>query len=573
MDMDMGSMDSEATPPNMNAPYANTLAGLLAGFILLLTIRCWFLVAWRRRNPSTWVGSCFTRLDPIIRSYCSAERRVINACSYTVCAGRQPLLPPLGALLIAISLISAVLPLLLVQTDLKVNSNRAGFLALSIVPFLLASTGKNSAVSLLTGISSVRLNWLHRLLGTALILLTTVHMACMLYAWGKFPSFLQSQLELNKVHYGLVGYGSLCVVVLGSIYPVRKYAHEVFLGTHLLAFVFLGAIAKHTPYALRYFFAGLFCYVLNALAGWFVKSYLARARIEILPERCTRLTLRLSSPMVHHPGQHIYVCLPSISKIEWHPFTITSTQVDKEGACDTRVEVHACVRGNFTRKLYNTVYPDKELVAFVAGPCGIAHDHLKSATMLRNEAVAIVTAGAGITFGMRLIRELAAALLTPSENDTAIQTGPVVLEDIYFLWSVRHEEELAWFNFELRQLLADFDKAYQIKSSSMPRLHIQYYITGGSTTDAGTPIEKYDDLSLAAIPKMNDRSEPSTVVPTVFHKQHINARCLITDLYKPESSFGLYVCGPAGFNASFKNAVAGTKHNSQLLLHCEDFEI
>ena len=38
--------------------------------------------------------------------------------------------------------------------------------------------------------------------------------------------------------------------------------------------------------------------------------------------------------------------------------------------------------------------------------------------------------------------------------------------------------------------------------------------------------------------------------------------------------FFLIVCGPTGFNASFKNAVASfsVKKSANVTLHCEDFE-
>lgn len=448
-------MSTQATPPNINEPYANNLITIIASIIGFFIVRH---LCQRFMVPTT--------LGAQYRKY---ENRIINTFSYSPLNGACP---PLGAFLLVCALLSAILPLLLLNVDLKLNSNRAGFLALALVPFLLSSTGKNSAVSFLTGISSIKMNLLHRVLGLALVVCATVHMAFMLQSWAKFPAFMQSQLQVTKVQYGLAGYGSLCVVILGSFLPVRKYCYELFLGTHLLGVVFIGLIAVHTPYAMRYFISGLFCYSLNLVAVWFAKTYMAQARFEVLPEGCTKISIQLSSPIrKHHIGQHINLCIPAISAFQWHPFTITSVQ-QQHAKHQYSIEVCVIARGNFTNALYKKVNPSQELPVFVSGPFG--SQGVQSMDILQNQSsVVIASGGAGVTFGMRLLRELTDTMITYDENKPVNDNlNHWKTKDIYFYWSVKRALELEWFRHELEQLNYLYEQ-----NKHFPRLFIQLHVT------------------------------------------------------------------------------------------------
>ncbi|KAG0165376.1 hypothetical protein DFQ30_008537 [Apophysomyces sp. BC1015] len=518
MDMDMDMGITEATPWNINIPQAGALAGVLTGFIFLLTLRHG-LMTWRRGQPSqTGLWKIYTR----------TERYIINKCSYTI-GPREPFLPPIGGILLVLAFISAALPLLLVDVDLKINANRAGFLVLAIVPFILGSAGKYSAVSLLTGISPIKVNYFHRLLGTAAVVSATVHMSTQIQSWSKFPLFLAEQLKLTKVHYGLAGYSCLLVVFVGSIYPVRKYLHEAFVLTHLLAFGFIGAIAKHTPYAMRYFVGGLICYAVNALAGWFVQSYLAKARVEVLQERCTRLSLRLASPMAHKPGQSVYICIPAISIFQWHPFTITNAQSIAEGITDM-VELHVCVRGNFTRAIYGKADPSQEWTVFVCGPIG--NDVNIHEAMASHETIALMNGGAGVTFGIRLLRELASSILEKSP------TTRIVTRDIHFCWSVRDAGELNWFEREITKFTYMFETARR-SDPGIPVLHVRLHVTGGTRSE----IDENEKATLETHDFMRDCEHDSTDVnsntaPKTIFGQRIDTPDFLRSL--SESTLAVY---------------------------------
>lgn len=546
---------------SINAPMAHILAYITVGFVGCLGIRHLFNLSPRIRGSG------------LGKQYLRVERYFSNKLAYTILPRHiRPTLPPLGAILIVVVFFCCALPILLVRNNLRINSNRAGYMVLTIVPFLMSCTGKHSAFALITGMSPVKLNFFHRLLGFACVIFATVHMACMLQQWSKFPSFLASNLATDQVKYGLSGYGCLCLVFLGAQYPFRRFCYEAFLGTHLFAFGFIGAIAKHSDYAMNYFAAGIICYGLNAFVGLFVKSRLARANVEALPNGCTRLQLRMSSPVLHRPGQHIYIMLPKISYIQWHPFTITNTFSDKSGG-GIVVELHATVRGNFTRSLYQKA-DGQDWVAFVSGPCGNGSYDLEPQYILKtHKKVLLMNAGAGVTFGIRLLRELSAV----------IQENPMdtwVTRDIYFCWTVRNAGELEWFKRELESHIMSFGELSSA-SDKVPRIHVHLYATR-SADGSMSPIEEEKFADFAEVSRVKQEygkrmqlsaylDNPDGLQMGVFGKFDVaNSQCR---RLTSESNMNCTACGPKEFNAEIKNLVASqTSLKSVPHLHCESFE-
>lgn len=74
-------------------------------------------------------------------------------------------------LLIPVFLLSTLFP----ESQLAENPNRFGFLALACIPPLFVLSSKNGAISLLLGRSWVAVNFLHRWLGRAVLLLVVCH--------------------------------------------------------------------------------------------------------------------------------------------------------------------------------------------------------------------------------------------------------------------------------------------------------------------------------------------------------------------------------------------------------------
>ncbi|KAF9572043.1 hypothetical protein EC968_010374 [Mortierella alpina] len=383
-------------------------------------------------GTTTEVEDSSARSSPNKRwTYSRVENWVVNKSSATLYLG--PFLHLVaGATLLALIFLSILAVLLLTDVDLMRNSNRAGYLGLACIPFLFAFTGKNSIISLITGMSHHRLNQVHRFLGLCLVVLVSVHMGCMFYVWQPWQFLVDQQMATSKVRYGLATYTTLCLMVVMAAWPVRRWAYEVFVVSHSLFLVFLVLVSYHTPYAMRFIAAGVFFYVINVLTGWFVKTHTAVAQATVFSGRLTRL--RMDRPVVAHvAGQHIYVCVPSMSLIQWHPFTISS-------AHQSSLTVHARAVGGFTKRLCR--WPENtQRRVLLAGPYG---EGVRVGRGLDVHKTVFVAAGSGLAYIVPILMDL----LQDRQQQAKARASAVEV-----IWCVRDPGEVQWFEEELEMAL------------------------------------------------------------------------------------------------------------------------
>lgn len=145
---------------------------------------------------------------------------------------------------------------------------------------------------------------------------------------------------------------------------------------------------------MRFITTGILLFALDQLTGWAIKTNVARARVEILPNRCVRITLACDlAAAPRRAGQHVYLCIPAISLYQWHPFTISSI------GTGSLLTLHAQAVGPFTRKL-NEMNDGAQLLALVAGPYG------EPPQVKEYDSVLMIAGGSGITFTMPMLQDM-----------------------------------------------------------------------------------------------------------------------------------------------------------------------
>ncbi|KAF9186796.1 hypothetical protein BGZ51_001591 [Haplosporangium sp. Z 767] len=256
-----------------------------------------------------------------------------------------------------------------------------------------------------------------------------------------WKTLLEDKLSTSKVRFGLATYTTLCLIVVTAAWPVRRWAYEVFVISHSLFLVFLVLVGLHTPYAMRFTVAGIFFYIINALTGWCVKTHMAVAQATVYQSRLTRL--RMDRAVPHAPGQHIYVCVPSMSLIQWHPFTIS-------GSDQNSLTVHARAVGGFTKKL--CWWPDNtQRRVILSGPYG---EGVQAGRGLDLHKVIFLAAGSGFAYIAPILMDL-----LKSRRQTKSSNCPVEV-----VWCVRDvgtfgieiivlEDEVQWFQEEIEMAL------------------------------------------------------------------------------------------------------------------------
>ncbi|CAN1793562.1 Ferric reduction oxidase 2 [Linum perenne] len=182
---------------------------------------------------------------------------------------------------------------------------------------------------------------------------------------------------------------------------IRRKMFELFFYTHYLYIVFVVFFVFHVGFSYA-------CYMLPSFYLFLVDRYLRflqsrqRVRLDssrILPGQTLELNFSKAPGLKYNPTSVMFLNVPSISKLQWHPFTITSNS-DLES---DKLSVVIKGEGNWTTKLYQMVSSptvDRFDIS-VEGPYGPASTHF-----LRHETLVLVSGGSGITPFISILREL-----------------------------------------------------------------------------------------------------------------------------------------------------------------------
>ncbi|PIM97205.1 Ferric-chelate reductase (NADH) [Handroanthus impetiginosus] len=158
--------------------------------------------------------------------------------------------------------------------------------------------------------------------------------------------------------------------------PIRRKMFELFFYTHYLYILFIIFFILHIG-------IGFACIMLPGFYLFVIDRYLrflkSRERVRLVSARvlpCDTLELNFSKSrgLNYNPTSNIFINVPSISKLQWHPFTVTSSSnLEPE-----RLSVVIKCEGSWTKKLYEIISspssPNRFQVS-VEGPYGPSATH------------------------------------------------------------------------------------------------------------------------------------------------------------------------------------------------------
>ncbi|KIP02610.1 hypothetical protein PHLGIDRAFT_78922, partial [Phlebiopsis gigantea 11061_1 CR5-6] len=319
-----------------------------------------------------------------------------------------------GQMLVVAGYLVTVLVCLTMDSQLITNPNRGGFLALAQFPVVFLFATKNSVVSLLLGPGNgyEKLNYVHRWSGRGLFLCAGVHGAL----WIR--NHLQYGLPIigeQKETSGVAAFGTLCIIVLTSLRPARRYLYQFFYFTHVLGFVaFFITICYHTTYASPWIFPPLAFYGLDLL--------MRMLRYNIKDATLVPVDGNMTLIHVHdcdggwQAGQHVRLRVFFNGRLlESHPLTICNAPPQTSATPTRTLTLAARVKGDWTRALnaYATeeqtrlslgsekAAPPVEVQVMLDGAYGGARIDLGA-----YESVLLLAGGSGATFTLGLLDEL-----------------------------------------------------------------------------------------------------------------------------------------------------------------------
>ncbi|XP_030934416.1 ferric reduction oxidase 4-like isoform X3 [Quercus lobata] len=300
------------------------------------------------------------------------------------------------------------------QESKKINSKRwqTRFRSVSFIlgyvgnicwAFLFFPVSRGSSILPLAGLTSESSIKYHIWLGHLSTVLFAAHTIGFIIYWSTTHQMAE-MLEWRKDWVPNVAGEIAFVFAMGmwvtSFPRVRRKMFEVFFYTHHLYGFYIFFYVLHVG-------AAYFCMILPGIYLFFIDRFLRflqsrrRARLvsaRILPCDTVELNFSKSPGLIYNPTSILFLNVPSISKLQWHPFTITSN-------CNMEPDKLSIVikrDGSWSQKLYQELSSSVDyLNVSVEGPYGPTSSHF-----LRHESLVMVSGGSGITPFISIIREI-----------------------------------------------------------------------------------------------------------------------------------------------------------------------
>jgi len=218
-------------------------------------------------------------------------------------------------------------------------------------------------------------------------------------------------------------------------------------------------------------------------------------------------------------GQYLFLCAPYISRIQWHPFTISSAPQEKT----VTVHIRKCGEGSWTNELANyvssmgprnaTYYeltrqtatgliagkilgPDGQQILQADGPHSAPTQHLSE-----YDHVMVVGAGIGCT-------PVASTLKSVTQHKWRYYMGKCHPDHAYFFWVMAHHEidSFRWLIRTIKDCQDDvYDmRAKQAKDMSQKRFEFHIYVSSVPKDQKPIDVVVDDEIGFWGVPKADD---------------------------------------------------------------------
>jgi len=372
---------------------------------------------------------------------------------------------------------------------------RAAWVSVTQIPFIYLLSCKFNPISLLTGISYERFNWLHRWAARTVFLTVAVHWSFFFTEWS-LAGFVKMEFEMMPmVKYGFGAWSTLGWMILSGFGFFRNLSYEVFVAQHICAaatllwllYVHVPAYARYNIYMAIGFVA--FDWVSRIVWALLRNTHLLdsvrsgapgySASLEALPGDIVRITIG-DAAFRWKAGQHAYITIPRLRPLELHPFTIANACQNSTDAPARPLIMIVKAHSGFSKALHKAALrsdtSERTYRGFLTGPWGSPPD------LHHYDSVVLIATSTGASFTTPLLQELV--------------RRPGCVSKAVLHWIIRSKDHLNWYKRDLLALAED-------AQSGPLKLQIVVHVTtsrqGRPVTEAPTQAKTVITSSMCAV--------------------------------------------------------------------------
>ncbi|XP_074962824.1 NADPH oxidase 1 isoform X3 [Phalacrocorax aristotelis] len=258
------------------------------------------------------------------------------------------------------------------------------------------------------------------------------------------------------------------------------------------------------------------------LRVWRARQKVVVTKVVMHPARVLELQMQKKGFRME-VGQYIFVNCPTISLLEWHPFTLTSAPEEDF------FSVHIRLAGDWTERLIDTFQQQMlEMPRIeVDGPFGTA-----SEDVFQYEVAMLVGAGIGVTPFASILKSIWYKF---QQADQTLKT-----KKIYFYWLCRDTGAFAWFN----DVLASLEQK-MAESGKADFLTYRLFLTGWDTCIANNVALRFD-TAMDTLTGLRHK--------TIFGRPMWNNEFAAVAAAHPRSVVGVFLCGPGALAKSLQKS-------------------
>ncbi|XP_052026731.1 NADPH oxidase 1 isoform X1 [Apodemus sylvaticus] len=269
----------------------------------------------------------------------------------------------------------------------------------------------------------------------------------------------------------------------------------------------------HPPESWKWILAPIAFYIFERILRFYrSQQKVVITKVVMHPSNVLELQMRKRGFSME-VGQYIFVNCPSISFLEWHPFTLTSAPEEEF------FSVHIRAAGDWTENLIRTFERQHSPMPRIEvdGPFGTV-----SEDVFQYEVAVLVGAGIGVTPFASILKSIWYKF---QRADNKLKT-----QKIYFYWICRETGAFAWFNNLLNSLEQEMEQL-----GKMDFLNYRLFLTGWDSNIAGHAALNFDRATdiLTGLKQKTSFGRP----------MWDNEFSRIATAH-PKSVVGVFLCGP-----------------------------